>query len=168
MTEPDPMFQEMIRVQYTLSITSARTKYKFDDKMRTTVKALLGYRYTLKGEPIYREREEFDWHLDNASILSDIIFRVDSSKQRQLRKNEVEWKRTRPFRIYTYVQKLADIFPAEHLIQLLRSSQRLTAEELIALYEANKGEAKMSDYSGEPTGIDPTKFKTIAKLVRKI
>jgi hypothetical protein len=27
----------------------------------------------------------------------------------------------------------------------------MTAEELVAFYEAKKGEAKQSDYSGEPT-----------------
>jgi len=59
-------------------------------------------------------------------------------------------------RIYRYIKKLVDIFPAEHLTQLLSSSQLMTAEELVAFYEAKKGEAKQSDYSGEPTGIDPS------------
>jgi hypothetical protein len=54
-------------------------------------------------------------------------------------------------KIYRYIKKLVDIFPAEHLTQLLSSSQLMTAEELLAFYEAKKGEAKQSDYSGEPT-----------------
>jgi len=162
LTEPDPMFHEMIRAHNNLSITAVKTSNKFDDRMRATVKELLGYRYALEGEPIEvaRERRALLWHLENADRFSDALFGVDSSKKRQFMKDNYEWNRTRPLRIYNYVQKLTDIFPSEHLTRLLSSSLTHTPEEIISLYEANKGEAKQSDYSSQPTAIDPRAFKT--------
>jgi hypothetical protein len=155
------MFQEMIRAQNNLSITAGRTKEKINSKMRATVKDLLGYRYALEGEPIekYREREELMWHLEAADLFSDVIFGVDSSKKRQFMKDNLDWSRTRPLRIYNYVQKLADIFPPEHLNILLRISLNHTPEDTIRIFEEITGEAERGDYSGEPTGIDTTKFK---------
>ena len=155
MKEPDPM-QELEIAHDSLLIVARKTKNGFDGRMRATVKEMLGYRYPLKAVPAekVRYREDFTQILESSEIFSNLIFGIDSSKQSQFMK-KVEWNRTRPERINTYIKRLADIFPAEHLSQLLSSSQLMTAEELIALYEAKKGEAKQSDYSGEPTGIDP-------------
>jgi hypothetical protein len=50
-------------------------------------------------------------------------------------------RRTRSIRIQTYVEKLADIFPAEYLTHLLITSQTHNTEELIRIYEADKARA---------------------------
>ena len=65
----------------------------------------------------------------------------------------------RPRRVLNYVLKIVDIIPVENLSKLIRDSQRLTADGLISRYEAVKGEAKQSDYSGQPSGIDPNAFR---------
>ena len=167
MKEPDPM-QELEIAHDSLLIVARKTKNGFDGRMRATVKEMLGYRYPLKAVPAEKVRsgEEFTQILESSEIFSNLIFGTDSSKQRQFMKKVEEWNRTRPERINRYIKRLADIFPAEHLTQLLSSSQLMTAEELIALYEAKKGEAKSSDYSGYPTGIDSSKLKSIATIVR--
>ncbi len=162
------MFQEMNRAHYFMRVTSVRTKDKFDARMRVTVKDLIRYIYAKESQPIEESspQREFTWHLETAEKLGDLFFRVDSSSQRQFLKNVAEWNRNRPVRICDYVQKLADIFPPEHLTRLLLSSLKNTPEEIISIYEANKGEAKSSDYSGYPTGIDSSKLKSIATIVR--
>jgi hypothetical protein len=99
--------------------------------------------------------------------IGDMIFGGNSDIQIQFMKNNANWNRTRPVRIHNYVQKLADIFPPEYLTRLLHSSKNLRAEELINLYEADKGEAKRSDYSGIPTGIDLIQLRIKVTLVHK-
>jgi hypothetical protein len=158
-TDLDPT-QDMEIVYTSLLLVARKSKKSFDDRMRTTVKELLAYRYTLKTKTVEatREMESLTQGIEAIDILTDRIFGVDSSRQRQFRRNNYEWNRKRPVRIYDYIQKLADIFPAEHLTRLLRDSQHLTEEELITLYEAKKGEAKQNDYSGYPTGVDLPKI----------
>lgn len=168
MTEIDPM-QEMEIVHDYLILVARKTKASFDNRMRVTVKELLNDRYPGKAENVEaaRYREEFRQTMESAENLADALFGVDSGKRRLYIGNIQEWNRTRPSRICQYVQKLVDIFPAERLTHLLISSQHLTAEELIEFYEANKGEGKQSDYSGQPTGIDPNAFRIIATRIRR-
>ena len=170
MTESNPMLQEMIRVKNSMTMTSMRTKNKFDDRMRVTVKDLLDYHYAMEGESIelVNYRRDFMQVLERADILTDWIFRVNSSRRRQFMKNAAEWNGNRPIRIFNYLEKLVDIFPPEHLIDLLSSSLKHGPEEIISIYEANKGEAKLSDYGGEPTGIDLTAFKIKVNFIHKI
>ena len=169
MTEPNSMLIEMNEVQNTLRITAARTKDKFDERMRTTVKDLLGTRYALEAKPVEMipEVRELVLHWENAMRIGDAIFGENSDKQIQFLKNNAEWNKTRPVRIYNYVQKLADIFPAEHLTCLLHSSKNLTAEEFISRYESNKGEAKQNDYGGIPSGIDLSQLRAKIRLAHK-
>ena len=168
MTELNQMQREMIETHNVLSFTAVRTKNKFDERMRATVKELLGYRYALETKPIEEtaEASEFRGHWENAIRLGNALF-GGNSKEIQFWKNNAEWNRNRPIRIYDYVQKIVDIFPAEHLTRLLYSSKNLTAEELISLYEANKGEAKQNDYGGIPTGIDQNQLMVKATFVHK-
>lgn len=169
MTELGQMQQEMIQSQNILSFTAIRTKNIFDERMRSTVKELLGYRYALEAKPVEQPPEvrELVWHWENAMKIGDMIFGGNSDIQIQFMKNNANWNRTRPVRIHNYVQKLADIFPPEYLTRLLHSSKNLRAEELINLYEADKGEAKRSDYSGIPTGIDLIQLRIKVTLVHK-
>ena len=162
------MFQEMIRARNNLRIATAKTSYKFDAKMRATIKDLLGYRYALTAEPIkiYRQRRDLMQIIKDSDKFSDWVFGIDSSRQRQFMNNNAEWNRLRPLRIFDYVQKLADIFPPEHLTHLLASSLNHTPEEIISLYEANKGEAIQSDYDCEPTGIDLSSIRKRARTTR--
>lgn len=169
MSDLDLRLQEMIQVRDNMSTTAAQTRERFDAKMRDTVKDLLSYRYALEGEPIEdaRKRREFMQHIENAEILSDAIFGKDPSKSRLLMKN-YEWNRGRPHRIYDYIQRLADMFPSRYLLYLLRTSLNHTAEETIAIFEADKGEALHSDYSGQQTGLDYTTLPVVSKSVRKM
>ena len=161
MTEQDLMFKEMVQAQNSLSLTAAMTKEKIDAKMRATVKELLNYRYASKGNPIkkYNGKNVFTDHFEDSVILGELLFGPDPSGRRQVQVMNIELNRTRPLRIHNYVQRLADIFPPEHLTHLLRTSLRMTPEALISFYEANPNEAKLSDYAGQPSAIDPNVFK---------
>jgi hypothetical protein len=167
MTEPNPMHLEARRVYNSLIFTAAKTKDEIDARMRNTVKDLLDYHYALEGEEI-EDVEGRKAHMQAfliSSQIADKLLGVDSSNHRQTYKNAVNWNHERPRRISDYVQKIADIVPAENLTKLIRDCQRLTAEKLISRYEAVKGEAKLSDYSGQPTGIDSNAFRYIAKII---
>jgi hypothetical protein len=157
LTEINQMQQEMIQAHNRLSVAAVATKSKFEDRMRATVKELLSYRYALVAKPIEENSEvpELMWHWENAMRIGDAIFGGGSENQMRAL---MERNRTRPVRVNGYVQKLVDIFPAEYLTDLLRSSLNLTAEELIYRFEANKGEATHSDYGGIPTGIDQSQL----------
>lgn len=161
MTESNAMFQEMVRVHDSLSGTAMRTKDKIDSRMRATVKEVINDRLIPVAEPAKKVRQgrELRMHFIIADAVSDALLGMDSSKQMQFMKNMEEWNRTRPVRIYNYVLKLVDIFPAEHLTQLLRDSLSHDAEETIRIYEPIKGEARSKDYSCEPTQIDPSSIK---------
>ncbi len=161
MTEPVPMSLEFVRARNDLRLTAERTRGRFDELMRANVKELLGYRYAEVGKPVEipSGTRELVGHYENADILSDVLFGVNNSERRSAR----EWDRNRPVRVYDYVQKLADIFSPEYLIHLLRNSLRMTPEALIDFYEAYQNEAKLSDYAGQPSAIDPNAFKTMIK-----
>jgi hypothetical protein len=165
LTEINQMQQEMIQAHNRLSVAAVATKSKFEDRMRATVKELLSYRYALVAKPIEENSEvrESMWHWENAMRIGDAIFGGGSENQMRAL---MERNRTRPVRVNGYVQKLVDIFPAEYLTDLLRSSLNLTAEELIYRFEANKGEATHSDYGGIPTGIDQSQLRAKATFVK--
>ena len=165
--ESNSMLQELIQAHKFLSSTATITKNKFDAKMRATVKDLISHHYALKVKSIdiVRQKRMVKNHFEVSEIIGDRLFGMDTSKKLQFQKNGEEQLRTRPYRIYTYIQKLVDIFPVEHLTKLLRDSLSHTPEETILLYEANKGEAQASDYYCEPTQIDPTALKNTAELI---
>jgi hypothetical protein len=169
--EKDLRLQEMTQVRNIMRTTAEKTKEKFDTRMRSTVKGLLIYRYAPKTEPadVERERRYHEAHFEIADIFSDIFFKVNNSERRQFMKEITEWARGKPLRVFLYIQKLADIFPAQYLTLLLRTSLKNTAEQTIAIYEANKGDALRSDYSGEPSGIDSAALPitVTVKAVRK-
>ena len=161
MIEPLSMSLEFVSARNDLRLTAERTRGKFDERMRANVKELLGYRYADIGKPIElpSETRELMEHIENADILSDVLFGANNSERRQWKRANLEWYRNRPVRVYNYVQKIADIFHPEHLTHLLRTSLRMTPEALISFYEANPNEAKLSDYAGQPSAIDPNVFK---------
>ena len=156
MTEPNLMLEEEIRAQNFLSATAVRTKTKFDERMRATVKEAVSNRFLPEAIPVESARQEkyHAAHIEFAERIGDKIFGMDSSRKLQLMKAGMEEINTRPVRIHRYMLKLVDKFPAEHLIHLLMSSLRLCAEDTIRLYEANKGEAESNDYYNEPTELD--------------
>jgi len=161
MTDSHLMFREMVQVQNTLSLTAAMTKEKIDARMRATVKDLLRHRYALEPEPIeeYNKRRGKMLQVGIVDLFTDALLHVDSSNKRRDMYNYEELNRTRPLRIYNYVQRLADICPPEHLTHLLQTSLRMTPEALISFYEASQNDAKLSDYTGQPSSIDPNVFK---------
>jgi hypothetical protein len=141
-----------------LKITITMSMSVLDDKMRKTVKELLGYRYMLK--PLSDKQKKIDEDrllFINAAEFADKVFGTEPREWVKSRKS-YELERDRPVRIYDYVQKIADIFPAEHLTRLVYCSKQLSPEALIAYFEAEKGEASGSDYVGEPSGIDPSTY----------
>ena len=169
MTEINQMQKEITQAYNGLSFAAVKTKDKFDARMRATVKDLLGARYALECKPVEvpQEVREFMDHLENAIRFGDAISGVNSDRLIQSMKYS-EWNRNQPVRIYDYVQKIIDIFPAKHLMLLLHSSKNLSAVEFISLYEANKGEAKQSDYDGIPTGIDQNQIRYKATPIHKL
>src|SRR5690606_24209323 len=125
-----------------------------------SVKEVLEYRYAPIVEPakVAAEKEAFMQILDNADKFSDALFGMDSSKRIEWRRRNYEWNQARPVRVANYVQKIADIFPARFLKYLLFNGRGLTAEQLIDRFELIKGEARGSDYAGNPSGIDLSSF----------
>ncbi|MGD0803515.1 MAG: hypothetical protein ABSA11_05505 [Candidatus Bathyarchaeia archaeon] len=169
MTEYNHRLREMIQVKESLNSIASKTKDVFDAKMRATVKGLLDDHYALEGLTV-EDAEGMRAHMRVVEVsgqIADKLLGVDGSNFRQTHRSKMDWDYDRPRRVLEYVKKIADIIPAEYLTKLISDSQRLTAEELISRYEAVKGEAKQSDYSGQPSGIDPKAFRIIARIRRK-
>jgi hypothetical protein len=158
---------EMQRARDSLAEAAAETQDVVEARMRSIVKRLLALRYAAPVESIEEEqtRTENRQAFERGGQLGDRILGVDTSSSRQKYMDSLDWGHDRPKRVQEYVQKIADIFPATHLTSLLRSSEEYTAEELIEFYEAVKGEAKRSDYSGQPSGIDPSMILVKARIV---
>jgi hypothetical protein len=159
----------MLQIKESMNSIAIKTKDVFDAKMRATVKDLLDHHYALEGLTV-EDAEGRRAHMrviEASGQIADKLLGVDGSNFRQTYRSKMDWDYDRPRRVLEYVQKIADIIPAENLTKLIRDSQRLTAEELISRYEAMKGEAKQSDYSGQPSGIDPNAFRIIARIRRK-
>jgi len=150
-----------MHVKESLNSVSMSTRDVFTAKMRATVKGLLEYRYALQGELTEdaKGRRAHIQALEDSGLMIKKIFGVDNSNFREAYKKKMNWDYERPRRVLNYVLKMVDIIPVEDLSKLIRDSQRLTAEGLISRYEAVKGEAKQSDYSGQPSGIDPNAFR---------
>jgi hypothetical protein len=167
-TETESRLGEMNYVKNSLQHAAAEANHIVDARMRSTVKELLAYQYAPTAETVevVKEIDSFINIIESADIFSDIIFGMDSSKNREFKRRNYEWNKARPVRLYDYVQKLADIFPAQHLIKMIHSCKSMPAEELIDFYEANKGEARQSDYGGKPTGIDLSVFVSKAIVLR--
>jgi hypothetical protein len=151
---------EMSQTRSSLEDAARRTAARFDDWMRYSVKEVLGYRYAPNAESVEEaaEKDSFMQILDSADKFSDFLFGMDSSRQREWRRGNYEWNQGRPVRVANYVQKIADIFPARFLKYLLVNGRGLTAEQLIDRFEFTKGEARRSDYAGNPSGIDLSSF----------
>jgi hypothetical protein len=169
LTEGDPRLKEMIIVRNNLTIAAGMTKGRFDARMRMTVKDLLGYRYSSLRVPIEVARGNWEeiFHLELAGILGDRLVGNNPQKRMPSLGSISLWNRYRPIRVYNYLQQLADIFPAMYLTDLLRTIMSHSAEETIALFERDKGEAIRNDYVGQPTAIDPTSIPGIIKPIRK-
>ena len=161
MTEYNHRLGEMMHVKESLNSVAMSTRDVFTAKMRATVKGLLEYRYALEGElteDVESRQAQMQWFEGSGKNMDKILGVDNSNFWRTYRKN-MDWEYERPRRVLNYVLKIVDIIPVENLSKLIRDSQRLTAEGLISRYEAIKGEAKQSDYSGQPSGIDPNAFR---------
>jgi hypothetical protein len=169
LTESDSRLKEMIIVRNNMTIAAGMTKDRFDARMRMTVKDLLGYRYASLRVPIEVARgvREEVYHFELAGILGDGLVGSGPQKLRPSLGSISLWNRYRPIRVYGYLQRLVDSFPAMYLTVLLRTSLNHTAEETIALYEGNKGEAIRNDYAGQPTAIDLTSIPVTVKPIRE-
>jgi hypothetical protein len=147
---------ERTLAQNALIIASESSRDIFDDKMRATVKEFVGYRYAVKSLTVEyaREKDKLLGTAYAANIVTGLVFGVDEREPVKFMKNIENWDRASSVRIYRYIQRLVDIFPAQHLTNLLRSCLKHSAEEVIMLFEVNKGEAKSKDYAEGPTQID--------------
>lgn len=159
---------EMSQTRSSLEDTARRTAPQFDDWMRYSVKEALEYRYAPFAESVEvaAEKASFMRTLDNADKFSDLLFGLDSGRQREWRRRNYEWSQRRPVRVADYVQKIADIFPARFLKYLIINCRELTAEQLIDRFEFSKGEARRSDYAGNPSGIDSSSFLARGEAVK--
>jgi hypothetical protein len=166
----DEMRQELELAQESLFLVARRSKNRLDTKIRVVVRDLLEHRYSVELTPkeVEEGSEELFRGVEIIERLSDRIFGVDNTSLISKRRSLYKWNKERPRRVLDYVQKIVYIFPADHLTRLLRSSQHMTAAELIGYYEAVKGEAIRGDYTGIPSGIDPNSLRSIGKVLHVI
>ena len=143
-----------------------RTEPKCNELMRSAVKDMLNASYPVKARLVQHIKD--DEVMVSAFLLGEatvgLIGGTFSREKLAARRASMEWNKSRPRRVRDYVMKIAEIFPAEHLTELVTSSQMMNAVELIEFYEAVKGKAKQSDYAGKPSGIDTSKLYKKAKI----